>query len=323
MTGREEHELSFKRQIENRIVRMPKYVHEWYNNLLASNVSIRTCATYLNFLEKYFKSVNECYIIIKPEDLTPDTLDKFFISLRNIDGKKASDSLAVTAWYALKKFFEFLKNRNYIKRNFVLDITKPKNRDEARINEHRILLDKDDFTKILEAANNDEHKHKRRDVLILALLMSTGMRKSALMEIDIENIDFKEHLLHVTDKGEKRHTYVLSPKIMGLLKDYFYERCEIDPKIVEKPLFINNRKQRISIGVINYTVKKYTEEALGKKLSPHKLRAGFCSILYSENHDIEFVRRAVGHSSSTVTQRYIVTDNSEKKKASEIMDSIF
>ncbi|MEE3416989.1 MAG: site-specific integrase, partial [Prevotella sp.] len=57
-------------------------------------------------------------------------------------------------------------------------------------------------------------------------------------------------------------------------------------------------------------------------LSPHKLRSGFCSIMYSKTHDIEFVRRAVGHSNVATTQRYIVTNKDEKKKSAEIMESI-
>ena len=69
-------------------------------------------------------------------------------------------------------------------------------------------------------------------------------------------------------------------------------------------------------------VQKYTGRALGKPLSPHKLRAGYCSILYNKTHDAEFVRRAVGHANVATTQRYIVTKGNERKKAAEIMASI-
>ena len=78
----------------------------------------------------------------------------------------------------------------------------------------------------------------------------------------------------------------------------------------------------MSASTIKYLVYKYTERALGKALSPHKLRAGYCSILYNQTHDIEFVRRAVGHANVATTQRYIVTNGSEKKKVAEIMGSL-
>ena len=50
-------------------------------------------------------------------------------------------------------------------------------------------------------------------------------------------------------------------------------------------------------------------EGLGYKISPHSLRTAFCTILYKKTGDIEFVRRAVGHSSIETTQRYIVDDD--------------
>ena len=65
-----------------------------------------------------------------------------------------------------------------------------------------------------------------------------------------------------------------------------------------------------------------TEIALGRRLSPHKLRAGLCSILYDETHDIEFVRRAIGHSNVATTSRYIHTNEDEKQKASNIMEKL-
>ena len=67
---------------------------------------------------------------------------------------------------------------------------------------------------------------------------------------------------------------------------------------------------------------KYTKKALGKAMSPNKLRAGFCSILYDETHDIEFVRKVVGHAKIETTQRYIATKGSEKKNAAAIMDKL-
>ena len=79
----------------------------------------------------------------------------------------------------------------------------------------------------------------------------------------------------------------------------------------------------MSIESVKEVVERCTKNALGKKLSPHKLRAGFCSILYKETHDIEFVRRAVGHSDIKTTQRYISVDDTERRKASTIMNNIF
>ena len=68
------------------------------------------------------------------------------------------------------------------------------------------------------------------------------------------------------------------------------------------------------------TISDVVEKYAG--VSPHKLRSGFCSILYKKTGDIEFVRRAVGHANSATTARYIVTNGEEKQNAAEIMGSI-
>ena len=329
MNGREEHELQFQKIIVNKLLSLPTYVTEWYNNLLASGMSIRTCSTYIygiNDFLTFVNSVNQKDIL--PQELTPAILDQYFISLKTIRDEKgntrrASDSRSTTMWYLLKNFFEFMTNREYIEKNYINNITRPKNKDLERINEHRVLLSKDDFTKIMNAVSNNRGTNRRRDALIMALLMTTGMRESALIEIDLQNIDIETQKLYVIDKGEKRHEYNLSDNVMMLLHHYLVQRSSVDPDDVLKPLFINKQGKRISVTTVVTTVGKYTKQALGRKLSPHKLRAGFCSILYEESHDIEFVRRAVGHSSSATTQRYIVTRNAEKEKASQIMDSIF
>lgn len=328
MNGREEHEVSVKIRTDRILKGLPLYVSEWNDNLMASNKSIRTCNAYVIGVKDYLKFINKDTKNISPEQLTPVSLDKYFISLKTVTDKygnkrRASDSRSATAWFILKNFFEFMSNRQYIVKNYVVDISCPKNKDLDRINEQRILLTKDDFLNIMTEVSKSRGKNKRRDMLIISLFMSTGMRASALMEIDLKNVDLENKRLYIIDKGEKRHEYILSDKIVGLFKEYYKQREMVDPKYQKEPLFINLRGERISAMVAVTTVGKYTQRACGKKLSPHKLRAGFCSILYEESHDIEFVRRAVGHSNSTTTQRYIVTNNSEKEIASKIMDDIF
>lgn len=88
-------------------------------------------------------------------------------------------------------------------------------------------------------------------------------------------------------------------------------------------LFISNRRQRLGTKSLVAIVEKYSLEGLGYKISPHKLRAAFCTILYKQTKDIEFVRRAVGHSFIETTQRYVVDDDNAKDEAAFMMEKIF
>ena len=91
---------------------------------------------------------------------------------------------------------------------------------------------------------------------------------------------------------------------------------------IEGALFISKENKRMCGNSISKLVDKYSQAALGYHISPHKLRSGFISILYEEKHDVEYVRRVVGHSNVTTTQRYIVTNNDERKEAVDILGSL-
>ena len=69
--------------------------------------------------------------------------------------------------------------------------------------------------------------------------------------------------------------------------------------------------------------REYSKAGIGTEISPHKLRSAFCTILYDETKDINFVSQAVGHKNIETTQRYIVNDGQTKKKAVSLLDDIF
>lgn len=88
-------------------------------------------------------------------------------------------------------------------------------------------------------------------------------------------------------------------------------------------LFISVQRSRISPRAVSDLVKKYSKAGIGTEISPHKLRSAFCTILYDETKDINFVSQAVGHKNIETTQRYIVNDGQTKKKAVSLLDDIF
>lgn len=332
MTGREEQERQIRKKTEAVLRVYPSYIKEWYYNLVASGMTARSCDEYvrsarrfLSFIDPHIKRVQLCQI-------TPDIVDQYMVSLQTVvrDGceTRSSDSARQTAWCILNKLFGFLYERGYIERNYMQSVGKPKNQDLQRINEHRILLTKEDFAAMIKLVDVDISETQTdyeqflcvRNKLILTLLMVTGMRVGALVSININDLDVNNHKLLVVDKGEKHHEYVLSDDVVELIQQYLQlrnKRCSTAPA-----LLTNKYNVRVTRQVISDVVSHYSQAALGYKISPHKLRAGFCSILYNETQNAEFVRRAVGHSNITTTQRYIVTDNREKQEASAIMNSV-
>lgn len=214
--------------------------------------------------------------------------------------------------------------KGYINKNYIKVVKRPKNHDLERINEHRILLTSDDFKKLLDEVEKTWNPVRRaRNRAILMVFMNTGMRESALISLMPEDIDYKSKTLYVIDKGNKRHEYQLTNRTINALKDWMDVRSQLcRHKIYDKNIFITHEGKAIQSSTLLAWLRKLSQKAIGVPITPHKLRSGLASILYDQTHDIEFVRRVIGHSNVETTQRYIVTTGDERKVASEIIDNL-
>lgn len=333
MQGRLENELKIQIKVDNMLCTMPNYVNEWYLNLKASRCTPSTCKDYVAKIKKFLEYIDDDVSNVKTEQINLQAIESYFISIQvKTDNagymNYTSDSYQISVWYAIDNFLNFLHKRKYIDEVYTSYIHKPKNKDLDRINENRILLTQKDFKKMMSVVKNGgkgdktfSEQLRNRDILIMSLFMLTGMRETALTEINIDDFNLETNTLQVIDKGNKTHYYPLNSEIISVYTEWLTDRSQIVDHN-QDALFVNYKGERISSRGISKMVKKYSELALGYPISPHKLRSGFCSILYEKTHDTEFVRRAVGHSSIRTTQRYIKTDNNERKKASEIMNNI-
>ena len=336
MNGRLENDLKREKIIKGKLVSMPDYVKKWDAYLAASEKSTTTRRDYIYKIASFLRYINKDINHVKVTDFTKLNVDSYLATLstvtdRNGNIRKSSDSFKQTVWSCLNNFFEFLIEYGYISEKPINMKKKPKNNDLSRINSNRILLDKYDFQDILEAVENGagswkaktrQLKWKDRDLSIILLFMTTGMRETALSEINLSDIDWNEDKLVIVDKGDRTHEYYLNDKTKTAILNWLSIRSEVLKDTNEEALFLTYQGKRISASGLRKLVAKYCKEGLNIEISPHKLRSGFCSIMYEKTRDIEKVRRMVGHSNIATTQRYIVTDRQEKKEASLIMESI-
>lgn len=341
MNGRIENDLAIYNWCEFQIHEFPLYARKWYWNLKANEVTAMSCKQYLTTLKKFFAYINPNIRLVKPNDFTEEVITNYFLEIKFVTKKKSgkiiqtesSDSYKQGIWSCLNNFFEYLESQNIIEKNYLklAKIKRPKNRDLDRINRDRILLTREDFKKIIEAvetgvgssgAQKYQHKYKNRDMSIMLLFMTTGMRKTALREINVDDLDLDNKKLSVIDKGHRVHEYVLTDGLVEYLKDWLFDRQLYLGAYKMSALFISRDKNRISDQSITDLIDKYAYAALGYHISPHKLRSGLSSILYNETHDLEFVRRVIGHKNISTTQRYVVTDNKEREKAANYIADI-
>lgn len=330
MQGRLEKDLKNERSIEYMLHNMlPEFVRGYYMYLKTAGRTSETCICYLRVIHAYFETLKPIITWeVELSDLSYESLVNYFLSIRytkNNDGtvRETTDGYKRHVWFALKSFFDYLTKRGLIEKNYMDDIPNVADHDEAKRKNKRVRLTADDYKKMLKVLDEEieDDITKVENKAVILLLMNTGMRKSALESINLSDVDFENHTLTVIDKGNEEHKYKLNQMCIDCLEEWLKVRNFYTDEYTSA-LFVNKHGFRLSSRTIAEYVMNNTEKALGVRLGPHKLRAGFCSIMYEQTGDIEKVRRMVGHKQVSTTQRYIVTDNKEKEEAAGIMENL-
>lgn len=330
MNGREEDAKKIENMIKQKLMEMPSFISDWDLDLAISD---KLPTTRLDYIRKISRFINFAQIK-QPKDITRSIIRSYFnhVKINQRTGEKTTGDFNTANWSAMKSLLLYLQEGGLISDIVqvgmnghvqVAGVEKPKPTKLSKINEKRILLTKEDFNRILDAVDHTEnYVQNARDKAILTLFMTTGMRETALAEINVEDIE--DGMIKYIDKREKYFSRQMSEIVQLRIQEWLSVRDEYANRNNNNSsaLFLSNRGQRICTDAIQDIVKKYSEKALGYKISPHKLRSGFISILYKETGNLEFVRRAVGHEFIQTTQRYTVTEGKEGNQAGTIISNM-
>ena len=145
-----------------------------------------------------------------------------------------------------------------------------------------------------------------RDIVVLELLFSTGVRVSELCELTVYTFLLKEHGLQliVHGKGDKERILELtSPELLKLFHLYYAtfseQICRHDR------ILINNRGNPLTPQSVRRIIKRYTKKLnVAVPITPHMFRHTFATSLLNAGVDIRYIQSLLGHSSITTTQIY-------------------
>ena len=156
----------------------------------------------------------------------------------------------------------------------------------------------------------------KRDYAILSLFLGTGIRISELVGIDVNDIDFSRNEFVVTRKGGNQMTLAFGPEVAQALADYLEERMQIIPLSGhENAFFLSLQRKRITPRAVENLVKKYAQIATPlKKITPHKLRSTYGTMLYQESGDIYLVADVLGHKDVNTTRKHYAAMTEEKSR---------
>ena len=159
-----------------------------------------------------------------------------------------------------------------------------------------------------------------RDLAILELFYSTGMRLSELSNLALSDIDFHGQLIRVMGKGRKERIIPVGAEALAALTGYLKERRSMLEDSAghqhSQTIFLNRFGKKLTARSIGRIVKKYARKVSEeKRASPHMLRHTFATHLLDEGADLLTVKEILGHESLSTTQIYTHVTTERLKNA--------
>jgi len=253
----------------------------------------------------------------------------FLVSLKRKGLKESTISHRV---FVLRSFFKYLLRKRTLQVNPGAFLLSPKRRKSLPS-----FLTVSQMEQLLKLPSRDDPLGLR-DLAILELFYSTGMRLSELSELKLSSIDFNSEVIRVLGKGKKERIVPVGAEALSALKNYLDQRklvrvgVEIPPEQEDQrkllragveplpennadAIFLNRSGKKLTSRSIARIVKKHARHiSEDKRTSPHKIRHTFATHLLDEGADLLAVKELLGHSSLSTTQIYTHVTTERLKK---------
>ena len=264
-----------------------------------------------------------------PAGLSKNTIDSYLVDLKklklfldsknlNINPLKINESLAKEFIYqiskkvksstqariisGIKRFYDYIMLEELINENPFQNIETPKIGTTLPV-----TLTTNEIDKIINSID-DKSKNKLRNIALLEVLYSCGLRVSELITLKISDLFFKESLIKVTGKGNKERFVPISDEAKNYIDNYIIQKRNLQKikKSHEDTLFINERGTgltRVMIYLIINDLNKIAD--IKKRIGPHTFRHSFATHLLENGADLITIQNMLGHENIITTERYL------------------
>ena len=201
----------------------------------------------------------------------------------------------------LSSFFSWLEEENYILKSPMKRI-------------HKIKVDK-----VIKETYSDETLELLRDncdclrdLAIIDLLASTGMRVGELVKLNIIDIDFENRECVVFGKGNKERPVYFDARTKIHLKNYLNSRKDHDPALF---VSLDAPHERLNISGVEIRLRQLGRRLGIQKVHPHKFRRTVATKAIDKGMPIEQVQSLLGHSQIDTTMHYAMVNQNNVKES--------
>jgi integrase/recombinase XerC len=215
---------------------------------------------------------------------------------RGLKGRSIQRRLA-----ALRTFFSFLQREGATRRNPGIDVPAPKS--GKRLPD---ALDVDQMARLL--AFKPTNALEVRDLALMELLYSGGLRLAELTGLKVGDIDLRQGGARVLGKGRKERIAPIGTKAAQALQRWLAERASLARPDCAA-LFVGRNGRPLSPRAVQLRVAaRARAQGLRQRVYPHLFRHSFATHLLESSHDLRGVQELLGHSDISTTQVYTHLD---------------
>jgi len=239
-------------------------------------------------------------------DLTTGTAHEIRDYISRLHARGYASRSIQRALSSIRAYFDYLRRQGVSQTNPATGLRPPKIRRKLPA-----VLDTDQTARLLDFKPVTERD--RRDLAMLELFYSSGLRLSELVGLNCGEIDLDEGFVRVTGKGAKVRQVPLGRHANAALRAYLADRPD---RSADTAVFQSRPGKRISQRTVQQRVKRLSTQQLGSDvLHPHMLRHSFATHLVDHGADLRAVQELLGHASITTTQIYTHVTKQEARKA--------
>jgi len=262
--------------------------------------SNNTIAAYRNDLGQFSKFVRDRRAgDTEPGEITLDMIKAYVEHLQQGPDEYAASTVARKV-AAVKSFFRYLFDKKIIAADPAARLISPKVKKQTPR-----TLSPAEVERLLAAPGQQTSPKALRDRALLALLSSTGMRVTEVVNLQLGDVDWEQGTVVCRGPGD-RHRRIPLGAGSEVLRDYLEQgRPNLARDNSPALLFLNHRGHNLTRQGVWLILKEAAAAAgIGKEVTPHTLRHSFAKYLLSAGADVRRVQELLGHANLSTTQMY-------------------
>lgn len=250
-------------------------------------------------LDYYEKTIRHLlsYVSTSLRKISTDEIRSYLVAYQKINncGKVTIDNIRRN----ISSFFSWLEEEDYILKSPMRRIHKIKAKTVVK----EIISDE-----VIEKLRDE--CHEKRDLAIIDILYSTGMRVGELVNLNIDDIDFEQRECVVFGKGDKERRVYFDAKTKIHLKEYIESRRDNNPALF---VTLNAPHNRLRISGVEIRLRNLGKRLGFSRIHPHKFRRTMATRAIDKGMPIEQVQKILGHSQIDTTMQYAIVNQNNVK----------